>query len=140
MNDFLFAIFVENAGDAFVLPLLTSLTWEAMLAFGAYAMALPTLAALAGALPAALADWGIGRLLARLREKRPEALSGAHYALAQRYARFPLLFLLPMALILPLGPIILVVAGFFRVPAKKAAFLALLGYAAWLGMLTVIKM
>lgn len=115
MSQFIEWIFIEAFRAVFV-PGMRELTIPAMMLFGGYDMLLPTLAAMAGAGLGALPVWGIGRLLERVRYLKAEALPEARYQLIRRAVRRFGWLALPFFGLLPMGSLLLLIAGFFRMP------------------------
>lgn len=115
MSQFIEWIFIEACRALFV-PGMRELTIPAMMLFGGYDMLLPLLAAMAGAGLGALPVWGLGRLLERVRYLKEEALPEARYQRISRFVRQYGWVALPLYGLLPMGTLLLLIAGFFRMP------------------------
>lgn len=112
MQDSLLTIIAESFAHTFVLPIGQNVTFEAMYWFGRLGMA-EVLAYALGALAGCMANWGLGLVLAKLRQQRREFFSDERYArLRTCFCRYGIWLLLLYWI--PLGALAVILGGFFR--------------------------
>ncbi len=127
------SIFQESAGSASVVPFISSVTLEAMQRFGGYTLTgLPLFAAFGGNVAGCLFNWLVGAALYWLRTKVTFLGRDAFPAAKLFFHRYG--WALCAFFWLPLGSILLVIAGFFRAPLWKVATAAAVGSALHLWM------
>lgn len=122
---FTIEIFRQAIGSAFVLPFTSNITLQAMKEFGGYVLHQPAYIAALGMVIACLLNWVIGYGVRLLRNNVGFLGKNPYDKAAQFMHKYGYLFI---ALFwLPLGPLILVVNGFFRVPVWKVIVLSVIG-------------
>lgn len=104
-------ILVENFLQVMVFPLGESLTFEALYWFGKAGVAESAMLILGMSL-GAMVSWGVGKVLALLRNRRPQFFPQKRFDTIGVYVRRYGVLVLPFYW-LPLGALALVVAGFF---------------------------
>ncbi len=127
MSSVLTDIFLENFEQALVFPIGESLTFEALYWFGK-AGVVESAAMIIGMALGAMATWGIGCLLALLRKQRPQFFPQQRFDAMSTYVRRYGWLVLPFYW-LPLGGLLMVVAGFFGLRWWWVLVLTLLGAA-----------
>jgi membrane protein YqaA with SNARE-associated domain len=124
----LLPIVLEHIGSASIVPFVPSVTLETMLLMGGYeSMLLPALAAVLGSVIGCGANWGVGRAIAWLRA-RTQVLGSETFPAAERFFQ-TYGFALAAFYWLPLGSVLVVIAGFFRVPLWKVLLASMVGAA-----------
>lgn len=129
-QDFLLSIFAENIGSASIIPFISSITLEAMGYFGGYDIKLAAYVALAGMVVGCVISWLVGRGLATFRDK-VTFLGNNEFATATRLMQH-YGFVLAGFFWWPLGAVLVLLTGFFRVPIWKVALASLAGAAYFL--------
>jgi membrane protein YqaA with SNARE-associated domain len=128
MHALLLPIFLDHIGSASIVPFVPSVTLEAMRLFGGYVLTgLPAAAAVAGSVVGCGLNWLLGRILVWIRMKMPQLDTHSFPATERFFTRYG--FALAAFYWLPLGSIILVVAGLFRAPLWKVLLAATIGAA-----------
>lgn len=127
MSSVLADIVLENFLQVMVFPLGSSLTFEALYWFGK-AGVVEGIMVILGMSLGAMVSWGLGQVLALLRKQRPQFFPQKRFDSIGVYVRRYGVFLLPFYW-LPLGGLVLVVAGFFGLRWWLVLLLAVLGAA-----------
>ncbi len=124
-SQFLVEILRQAIGSAFIVPFSPNITLQAMKEFGGYALEQPVYVAACGMVIACLLNWLIGFGVAKLRNNvnflGKNSYENAHNFM-HKYG-----YLLIALFWIPLGPLILVASGFFRVPIWKVIVLSIIG-------------
>ena len=118
-------IFQEHVGSASIVPFFSSITLEAMQLFGGYALQKPAYVALAGILTGCLLNWIFGFMLGEV-SKLASFMQKATFPKAEQFFR-DYGFLITAFYWLPLGTVLLVIAGFFRAPWWKVLIAVAVG-------------
>ncbi|MBY0354418.1 MAG: hypothetical protein K2Q12_01660 [Rickettsiales bacterium] len=125
-----FALWIlTEAATAVCVPGLREVTLPAMHAFGGYALEMPYAIAMLGAAIGSLPVWGLGMAMTRLRQLNPSSFPEHHYQFLRTQVRRYGWLLLPFYAILPLGGILPLLAGFFRMPLHHVLLCMALGRA-----------
>ena len=120
MTEFYQWIFSEASRAVFI-PGIRELTFPAMQLFGGYDVALPLAVAMLAAGIGALPVWLLGRVMGKLRTLRPESLPEEKFQLISAKARQFGWLALPLYALLPMGSLLILIAGFFRMPVWMVA-------------------
>lgn len=118
-------VFIEATHAASIIPFASEATLYAMQSFGGHNMTTAAAFAFVGAIIGQSFNWGLGKLLMRLpaAPKEHKAFTKGQY-LFNRYGFFLLFFAY-----VPLVNLLVVVAGMFATPLKKALPIIALGLA-----------
>jgi membrane protein YqaA with SNARE-associated domain len=124
-QDFFLQIFMEHVGSASIFPFLSSLTLEVMKLFGGYDVQSAAYVGIAGLITGSFLNWIIGYLLSLVREKVTFLGKDDFEKPSRFFNRYG--FVLAGFFWLPLGSILVLVMGFFRVSLLKIIPVVVLG-------------
>jgi membrane protein YqaA with SNARE-associated domain len=126
------AIFEEHVCSASFVPFISSITLDAMKLFGGYDLQLPVLVALIGSLGGCFLNWILGLGIAVLRARVTFLGTDTFPKVQAFFDRYG--FLIAAFYWAPLGAILVIVTGFFRVPLWKTLMAVAVGggYHLWL--------
>ena len=126
MNHYL-NVFIEAMWTASIFPMSYDATFDAMRLFGGFKMPKAAAIAIIGATIGQLCNWTLGRTLFTIRHKAHFNISERVYAKTAHIFNTYLVFLLLFSW-LPIGNILLCVAGFTKAPLKLVTPLIFTGY------------
>ncbi len=130
---FYFQILLESLHHASIVPFGSEPTFYAMRAFGNHNMIAPTLLAVIGATLGHIVNWYVGRTLIFFEHKGKLKVSPHWYERTRNFFDKYGIFLLLLSW-MPLCNLLVVMAGFLKLPLKKVLLFVIVGLAAHYGV------
>lgn len=127
-------ILVESAWAASIIPGASEATFAAMKAFGGFNLELAAALSAMGSIIGQLFNWGVGKLLLKLKYSGSFKMSEPLYIKTQTFFNKYFLFVLLLFSWAPLFNIFTVAAGFLAVPLRIALPLLAIGNAVFYGV------